>query len=137
MSYLRLLNDHLLIFKAGTYASKIQLENDREFRPPSSGMWITQNLKVLPPKLIGAFVDGGQYRLMANYELGLQVSPGGGMPEARDEADLLVNHFRRGLVLNNGSSHVKVEKSFQGDSLSGPDKVTIPVTVTVWSYKPY
>jgi len=137
MGYLRLLNDYLMVFKGGAYAARTQLENDRNFVPPSTGMWITQKETTLRPKLIGAFVGGGQYRIQSLYELCVMIPPGEGMVEGRDEADLLVKHFHRGLVLNDGSSHVKVEQSFRGDSLPGPDKVAIPVTVEVWSYEPY
>ena len=133
----RLLNDRLMAFEGGLWVDKIQLEDDSEFAPPTSGLWLQQSCTFIPPKLIGAFVDGGQYRIQALYEVYVQAPRGTGAPAPLDLASKLVRWIHRGLVLNDGSAHVKVEKSFQSDKVRGPSLTSYPVTAEVWSYAPY
>lgn len=133
----QLLNDRLMVFEDGDWAVRTQLENDTEFERPQTGPWITQDLQMIPPRNIGAFVAGGEYRLQGNYELTVNVPLGEGLVEGRALADKLVKHFFRGLILNEGSKNVKVERSFQSGKVTGASYVSLPVTIEFWSYSPY
>ena len=78
--------------------------------------------------------DGGRNLNRGIYQVSVFYPAGQGSGAARDAADAVISHFRRGLAIVSGTVAVRIRRSWRGPAASEADWFQIPVSIAWFAY---
>lgn len=78
--------------------------------------------------------ENGLNRLTGVYQVSLFYPAWEGSGTARDTADSLISHFKRGTSLTSGGVTIEIERAWRSPAVQEPDWYQIPVSIAWFTY---
>lgn len=139
-SVVKALNARFMAWTGDTnLPEKTVLENDT-FDPETATVDMFYRVNTIfarRPTLIGAFSDGGYYRVNGEYRVIVAVRKGTGSIVGSEKADSIKDHFTRGLVLTDANISVKIESTYRMTGVPSGSFFHLPVSIEFWAFQTY